>query len=107
MFERQVVRAGDVPVFLSPKGVMSLGMLFGMVLIGLVGCGGSAGPKEPKAPTPSPSGGSAVVAPVTAPGLTVTANENFAGGDFVDIDKYNQAVENYNNAGSALSGGNP
>jgi len=104
MFERQVVRTGDAPVFLSPKGVMSLGMLFGMVLIGLVGCGGSSGSNDTKPPTP-PGGG--VVEPVTAPGLTVNANENFAGGDFVDVEKYNQAIENYNNAGSSLAGGNP
>jgi hypothetical protein len=39
--------------------------------------------------------------------LGVTANENFAGENFVDVDKYNQAIENYNAMGAALAGEDP
>jgi hypothetical protein len=44
---------------------------------------------------------------VTAQGYGVTANQNFAGGDFVDVEKYNKAIENYNTVGSALAGEAP
>jgi hypothetical protein len=75
--------------------------------LSLAGCGGGNGGSEPPA-TQNPSGGGGTpVLPVTAAGLTVTANENFADSNFVDVEKYNQAIDNYNNAGTSLAGGNP
>ncbi len=65
--------------------------------VALPACGGSGTTANPAPPKDSP--------PVTAPGLKVIANENFAGDEFVDIKKYNQAIENYNIAGSSLAGG--
>ncbi len=105
MFATKVERGSDSSYPFLSSGLLSRGLLFGLVLIGTTGCGGSAGQSEP-APDPMSDGGS-VVEPVTAPGLTVTANENFAGDDFVDVEKYNQAIDNYNEAGSSLAGGNP
>ena len=86
--------------------------LFGSVVavllsLSIAGCGsGSGGDQAQANPNPNP-GGSTPVQPVTAPALGVTANENFAGENFVDVDKYNQAIENYNAMGAALAGEDP
>ena len=77
-----------------------------MLTFSIAGCGGGSGGNEPPNPDPNPGGGNTVL-PVTAPGLAVTANENFAGENFVDVDKYNQAIENYNAMGAALAGDTP
>jgi hypothetical protein len=78
-----------------------------LLTLSIAGCGGGSGGNEPAAnPTPDPSGG-VPVQPVTAPALGVTANENFAGENFVDVDKYNQAIDNYNAMGSDLAGDAP
>ena len=77
-----------------------------LLTLSLGGCGSGSGGNEPPNPNPNPGGGNTVL-PVTAPGLEVTANENFAGENFVDIDKYNQAIENYNAMGAALAGDIP
>ena len=77
-----------------------------LLTLSLGGCGSGSGGNEPPNPNPNPGGGNTVL-PVTAPGLEVTANENFAGENFVDIDKYNQAIENYNAMGAALAGDTP
>jgi hypothetical protein len=77
-----------------------------LLTLSLGGCGSGSGGNEPPNPNPNPGGGNTVL-PVTAPGLEVKANENFAGENFVDIDKYNQAIENYNAMGAALAGDTP
>ena len=77
-----------------------------LLTLSLGGCGSGSGGNEPPNPNPNPGGGNTVL-PVTAPGLAVTANENFAGENFVDVDKYNQAIENYNAMGVALAGDTP
>ena len=77
-----------------------------LLTLSLGGCGSGSGGNEPPNPNPNPGGGNTVL-PVTAPGLEVTANENFAGEKFVDIDKYNQAIENYSAMGAALAGDTP
>ena len=77
-----------------------------LLAVALPACGGSGTTANPALLGGNPAGDSdPVVLPVTAPGLEVVANENFAGAEFVDIEKYNQAIENYNSAGSSLAGG--
>ena len=105
MFRTQVKLGNDTSHPFPSSRLLSRAFLFALVVTGAFGCGGSAGSSEPESALSS-NGGS-VVEPVTAPGLTVTANENFAGDGFVDVDKYNQAIDNYNDAGSTLAGGNP
>lgn len=75
--------------------------------LSLAGCGGGSGGDEPAATQNPIGGGSTTAPPMTAAGITVTANENFAGSNFVDVEKYNQAIDNYNTAGTSLAGGNP
>lgn len=78
-----------------------------LLTLSLGGCGSGGGGDQAQAnPDPNP-GGSTPVQPVTAQGYGVTANQNFAGGDFVDVEKYNKAIENYNTVGSALAGEAP
>ena len=81
------------------KGISGVARWLAPVLlaVALPACGRSGTTANPAPPKDSP--------PVTAPGLKVVANENFAGDEFVDIKKYNQAIENYNSAGSSLAGG--
>ena len=94
-------RARKLPL-LAPVAAMTVALSF-------ASCGGGSGGGGGEPPgTQDPSGGGGTpVQPVTAAGITVMANENFAGGNFVDVEKYNQAIDNYNNAGTSLSGGNP
>lgn len=96
----------------NPVAYVSRSSLLGsivavMLTLSIAGCGGGSGDNEPPNPEPNNPGGGNTVLPVTAPGLEVTANENFAGEDFVGIDKYNQAIENYNAMGAALAGDTP
>ena len=94
---------GPARLLASAKKLPFLGSMIAVALtLSIAGCGSGSGGDEPQ-PDPGPGGGDTVL-PVTAPGLEVTANENFAGGGFVDIEKYNKAIDNYNNMGSALAG---
>jgi hypothetical protein len=100
-----------MPYALRPTPYVSRSSVLGSFLavlltLSLGGCGSGSGGNEPPNPNPNPGGGNTVL-PVTAPGLEVTANENLAGENFVDIDKYNQAIENYNAMGAALAGDTP
>ena len=101
--------SGHLPECSTPYVSRSsvLGSFLAVLLtLSLGGCGSGSGGNEPPNPNPNPGGGNTVL-PVTAPGLEVTANENFVGENFVDIDKYNQAIENYNAMGAALAGDTP
>ena len=96
--EYLLVRTRKLPL-LAPVAALTL-------TLSLAGCGGGGGSEPPATQNPNGGGGTPVL-PVTAAGLTVTANENFADSNFVDVEKYNQAIDNYNNAGTSLAGGNP
>ena len=101
--------SGHLPECSTPYVSRSsvLGSFLAVLLtLSLGGCGSGSGGNEPPNPNPNPGGGNTVL-PVTAPGLAVSANENFAGENFVDVDKYNQAIENYNAMGAALAGEAP
>ena len=101
--------SGHLPECSTPYVSRSsvLGSFLAVLLtLSLGGCGSGSGGNEPPNPNPNPGGGNTVL-PVTAPGLAVSANENFAGENFVDVDKYNQAIENYNAMGAALAGDTP
>ncbi|MDC3124749.1 hypothetical protein OBB00_08580 [Gammaproteobacteria bacterium] len=94
-----LLRTRKLPL-LAPVAALTL-------TLSLAGFGGGSGGSEPPATQNPIGGGGNPVLPVTAAGLTVTANENFADSNFVDVEKYNQAIDNYNNAGTSLTGGNP
>ena len=102
--------SGHLPECSTPYVSRSsvLGSFLAVLLtLSLGGCGsGGEGDQAQANPDPNP-GGSTPVQPVTAQGYGVTANQNFAGGDFVDVEKYNKAIENYNTVGSALAGEAP
>ena len=106
MNQHSSARSLDCPVAYVSRSSLLASIVAVMLTLSIAGCGGGSGDNEPPNPNPNPGGGNTVL-PVTAPGLEVTANENFAGENFVDIDKYNQAIENYNAMGAALAGDTP
>lgn len=103
MNQHSSARSLDCPVACVGRSSLFGSIVAVMLTFSIAGCGGGSGGNEPPNPDPNPGGGNTVL-PVTAPGLAVTANENFAGENFVDVDKYNQAIENYNAMGAALAG---
>jgi len=106
MNQHSSARSLDCPVACVGRSSLFGSIVAVMLTFSIAGCGGGSGGNEPPNPDPNPGGGNTVL-PVTAPGLAVTANENFAGENLVDVDKYNQAIENYNSMGAALAGDTP
>ena len=106
MNQHSSARSLDCPVACVGRSSFFGSIVAVMLTFSIAGCGGGSGGNEPPNPDPNLGGGNTNL-PVTAPGLEVTANENFAGENFVDVEKYNQAIENYNAMGAALAGEAP
>ena len=106
MSQHSLGRSLDCPAVCVDRSSFFGSVVAVLLSLSIAGCGGGSGGNEPPNPDPNLGGGNTNL-PVTAPGLEVTANENFAGENFVDVEKYNQAIENYNAMGAALAGEAP
>ena len=104
MNQHSSARSLDCPVACVGRSSFFGSIVAVMLTFSIAGCGGGSGGNEPPADQNPDLSGTVPIQPVTAPALGVTANENFAGVGFVDVDKYNQAIENYNAMGAALAG---